>query len=387
MTPSGALTTLLYFSQTNGAGPSGKLIQGLDGVLYGTAEVGGNIAGGVIYSITTNGVFSLLHSFGDGDNLFHPAGGLVQATDAWLYGITYMGGNDLFPPSAIYPGGFFRIRTDGTSIEWGLFDHSTYLPNSAPVQGQDGVFYTTTGELGAYGYGSFVKLSTPTNFAILASFDGTNAAGAKSGLLHGKDGCFYGASFYGGTWEKGCVFKVTPGGTITVAASFDGANGANPHTELIEASDGNFYGTTWAGGSYDFGTVFNLSSDGTITSVYSFSGGPDGRHPQNAALAQGADNNFYGATDQGGDKGYGTIFRLSVPLTPILTNITHTIDTLTLNWSAVAGQQYQLQYSTNLIQTNWNNLGDPITAISGVVTATSFVQPDLRRLYRVRVLP
>jgi uncharacterized repeat protein (TIGR03803 family) len=69
------------------------LVQATDGKLYGTTFFGGGVGYGQIFSITTSGTFTTLHSFPgsdgvDGQNPF----GLMQHTNGKLYGVTNQGG-------------------------------------------------------------------------------------------------------------------------------------------------------------------------------------------------------------------------------------------------------------------------------------------------------
>jgi hypothetical protein len=61
--------------------------------------------------------------------------------------------------------------------------------------------------------------------------------------------------------------------------------------------------------------------------------------------------------------------------------------TLSLNWNATAGQAYRVQYISDLNQTNWNNLGSPIAATNGLVTAFDFIGTDPQRFYRIIPVP
>jgi hypothetical protein len=61
--------------------------------------------------------------------------------------------------------------------------------------------------------------------------------------------------------------------------------------------------------------------------------------------------------------------------------------TLTLAWTAVTGQTYQVQYKTNLLQTNWSSLGSPNLAINDSMSASDSTGPDRQRFYRVILLP
>jgi opacity protein-like surface antigen len=60
---------------------------------------------------------------------------------------------------------------------------------------------------------------------------------------------------------------------------------------------------------------------------------------------------------------------------------------LAFTWSAVAGQTYQLQNCTDFTSSNWNNLGDAITATNGTMSASDNGGPDPQRFYRVILLP
>lgn len=82
---------------TDGGNPTGTLVQGTDGNLYGTTQYGGANSGhGMVFSIaTTVGTPTPLYNFcsqpacADGSQ---PAGGLVQDTNGTFYGTTWGGG-------------------------------------------------------------------------------------------------------------------------------------------------------------------------------------------------------------------------------------------------------------------------------------------------------
>jgi len=58
-----------------------------------------------------------------------------------------------------------------------------------------------------------------------------------------------------------------------------------------------------------------------------------------------------------------------------------------LTWSALPGASYQVQYTTNLLLTNWLNLGSPITATNSTATIQDVVAPGGQRFYRAALLP
>src|SRR4029077_9806517 len=69
----------------------GPLIQATDGNLYGTTTGGGQYGGGTAFRMDLNGNVTVLHSFGsDADGRFVMPG-VVQGSDGALYGTTQVG--------------------------------------------------------------------------------------------------------------------------------------------------------------------------------------------------------------------------------------------------------------------------------------------------------
>ncbi len=79
--------------------------------------------------------------------------------------------------------------------------------------------------------------------------------------------------------------------------------------KLLQANDGNFYGATDSGGDLGYGAIFRMTPGGTLTNLANFGasdGGPSG------GLIQGADGNFYGTGGPGNTgQNLGTIFQLT----------------------------------------------------------------------------
>lgn len=96
--------------------------------------------------------------------------------------------------------------------------------------------------------------------------------------------------------------------TELVLNSFEGTNGSRPVAGLTLGPDGYFYGVTEQGGDKDFGTVFKVAPGGVITTLVSFNGA-NGAFPA-GKLALGPDGNFYGTTTSG-PIGQGTIFKMT----------------------------------------------------------------------------
>jgi hypothetical protein len=76
-----------------------------------------------------------------------------------------------------------------------------------------------------------------------------------------------------------------------------------------------------------------------------------------------------------------------LPLMAVLQNAAQAGGTITFDWIAVQGSQYQIQFTTNLTQTNWANCGGPVTATNAVITASDAVGTNGQFFYRVVLLP
>ncbi len=61
---------------------------------YGTTEFGGTNGYGIVFKMSTNGVFTSLYSFTGTNDGGSPAAGLVQGSDGSFYGTTYWGGTN-----------------------------------------------------------------------------------------------------------------------------------------------------------------------------------------------------------------------------------------------------------------------------------------------------
>jgi uncharacterized repeat protein (TIGR03803 family) len=238
-----------------------------------------------------------------------PSAGLIQAKDGNFYGTTAFGG----PPNQGTNGTVFEITSSDVFTNLISFNGTNGAgPRAGLVQGADGSFYGTTYNGGSNNAGTVFQLTTNgtlTTLVTLAFSDGTGAY-PIAGLIQGQDGNFYGTTAFGGTNGYGTLFKVATNGTFATLVSFSNTNGNSPYAGLVQANDGSLYGTTYLGGTNGYGTLFKLATNGTFSSLYSFTGTNDGAYPY-AGLVQGPDGNFYGTTFSGGTNGYGTAFEFA----------------------------------------------------------------------------
>ena len=237
VTTNGALTTPVLFAGTNGANPT-ALVLGKDGNFYGATTWGGNnsqvpFGVGTIFRLSPDGTFTNLYLFSGGNDGGFPQAGLVQGTDGIFYGTTQAGG-----PSSI--GTVFRITPDGQfqSLFAFLSSSEGSYPYAALIQASDGNFYGTTylGGVGSGGQrGTIFEITPAGNETPLILFTGPTGAypGAspQSPLVQGTDGNFYGTTLNGGVFTKGTVFRLSlplapafksiarSGGTVTLTWS------------------------------------------------------------------------------------------------------------------------------------------------------------------------
>ena len=280
ITPSGTLITLYNFCSqpncTDGGGPSG-LVQATDGDLYGTTAGGGASSAcdggcGTVFKITPSGRLTTLHSFDQTDGI-EPRGGLVQATNGDFYGTTLDGGVSC-PVGLARCGTVFKITPGGRLTTLHSFSGTDgFTPFAGLVQATDGNLYGTTLTAGANCCGTVFKITPSGTLTTLHSFSGTDGAVPQAALIQAVDGNLYGTT--GGGADSACetglgcgtVFKINPSGKLTTLHSFDLKDGAGPYAALVQDTNGSFYSATNYGGNLSCsapgatgcGTVFRLS--------------------------------------------------------------------------------------------------------------------------------
>lgn len=308
------------FNSSSGLNPASELIFGTNGMLYGTTS---SPTDSSLYRLNSDGsAFQVLTNFLTAfANAVVPSGALLQGSDGSLYGMTRFGG--------VWGNGtVFRLNLDGSGFAWIRHFIPTggdgVNPEAALTQGTNGALYGTTLHGASNGQGAvFTMNDDGTGYAVLRSFTGTNGDGADpyGGLIQTTDGVLYGITSYdresgGVLYGNGTLFKLNPDGSgYVVLRRFNGGNdGANPFASLLQANDQLLYGTTFHGGSNNSGTVFRLNMDGsgyTVLRRFSGSAGGDGASPQ-AAMIQCTDGALYGTTQSGGSGSGGTAFKLNM---------------------------------------------------------------------------
>jgi uncharacterized repeat protein (TIGR03803 family) len=99
------------------------------------------------------------------------------------------------------------------------------------------------------------------------------------------------------------------GQTYTILHSFSYGDGGNPDATPILDATSNLYGTAPNGGQYGYGVVYKLDTTAKMTILHHFTGGADGGKSF-APVVFDPNGNLYGVTQAGGQFGYGTVFKL-----------------------------------------------------------------------------
>jgi uncharacterized repeat protein (TIGR03803 family) len=339
LAPNGPPALLAPINSGAPSKPSGRLVEGAAGNLYGTSCAGGAYNVGAIFRLDPSNVVTVVHSF-DGSDGRCPKG-LTLGPDGALYG-TSVGGSTQAT--------LFRMTTTGTfTTLWQRDPAGTIGPPGPPLFGPDGSIYVpmtgagtgfgavvriapdgTAAQFGAPGlltgplalandgnlYGTMsenpaVYRMTPGGaFTLLHAFDYSGAW--AYGVMQGSDGKLYGVAFGGGAAGVGFVFSGTLAGEAAILHEFSVTDGALPQTGLLETDPGRFVGVTTGHADFRaglFGTVFAIDAGGALTTLHRFSW-IDGALPY-AGVTRASDGAVYGTTYAGGWMGGGgVIYRL-----------------------------------------------------------------------------
>jgi uncharacterized repeat protein (TIGR03803 family) len=209
------LTVLHRFIGTDGANPVAELVEIDDGSLYGTTRGGGVYEPGVgtspaygsIFRVDpATGAFATRYRFSGPDGSA-PVGRLIQGTDGLIYGTTSGGGAFGF-------GTVFSLDAAGTLTTLHHFAGADGAnPDAGVIQGFDGRLYGTTRNRGAFGYGTVFVINVTGGLTTLHDFALSDGGNPVNELIQADDGAFYGAALSGGANSRGVVFRVRLGGS------------------------------------------------------------------------------------------------------------------------------------------------------------------------------
>lgn len=340
-------------STSDGRYPLGRLIQTESGLLLGTCSEGGTSGTGTIFSCSTSGDFTRIHSLSAATNGGFPKTGLTDGGDGFYYGVTEFGAANGFGSIYRIPetGSFEKLidmeytangsnpvgaltlleNSDlvGTSTSGGANNFGTVFvlgefgltkihdfslplggaePNGSIVFGSE--FYGVTSTGGDFNTGVFFMHDLSGERSKIYDFDGSSdGQNPNSGIIEVEEEVFYGTLRFGGANSAGTVYSLTADGEFELLHAFDGGLGGQfPYSGLVAHSDGAYYGTTINGGTMGDGIIYRINPNGTFEKVYDLFGFFDGGSPE-AGLIEGSDGLLYGLTTEGGNFNAGTLFQ------------------------------------------------------------------------------
>ena len=310
--------------------PAGPLLPDGEGRLFGVSRYGGVVDAGIIFLASEDGsTNAILHSFtGSEGDAMYPTGTLVRGSDGWLYGTSRQGDRHDFSPK------LYRCNPADGAFEVmatipGSHD-SNPAARSGLIAGRNGRLYGTTTRGGAADLGTLYEF-VPSNRTLRILHEVSGLPGDRwqfhPELLQATDGFIYGLAGGTGPDQEATdgVFRFAPDGTgYQVIARL-----ARPHPDirwaggLVEAPDGNLYA---ARGNRSFSPATNEVC-GEIVRVIR---GPQPEDPARVEVA---------LTSKRGDEpeivpGGG----LTLTAGGWLVGLSHSADTAVYRWHCVTGE-------------------------------------------------
>lgn len=319
--PSGKVTVLYNFDGAVGGNSIASLIK-VNGKFYGTTLYGASGYGGTAFSLTQSGTLTTLHEFPSYSTDGVGVRGALFNLSGTLYGTTCAGGAHGY-------GTVFSITTTGHETVLHSFSGSDGACPSAALIEVNGTLYGTTSQGGSSNDGTVFSVTTSGSEEVLHSFSGAPDGSGPVAALTAVNGTMYGTTGGGGLkscGDSGCgtVFSIDLSGSEKVVYRFAGSpDGSDPQANLLNVN-GTLYGTTAAGGKRceyfgTCGTVFSITTSGQEQVLYRFKGDFHGHSDGNSPLSGLIDfkGKLYGTTSAGGagfclsdSSGCGTVFAI-----------------------------------------------------------------------------
>jgi hypothetical protein len=253
---------------TDGAYPSGPLVVGTDGNIYGATTAGGSGYNGsncpsggcgTTFRVTpSSGAYKVVFSFGGTVTNGGFPSALTPASDGTFYGLG-AGGMFQYSPST----GTIQTMTLPFPFPAGCPGLACFA-GSTLTFGPNGNLYSFYTVYDAAGDSGIYEVQTnASNFQLLPLF--TSVTGGATELLLASDGNFWAPRIQGSS-THGDILTLSPssGAAIQVLTPF-GTTVSNP-AEIIEATDGTLWGVAGGSGTvsgtghFSGGTVFSLNA-------------------------------------------------------------------------------------------------------------------------------
>mgnify|MGYP001793066874 CR=1 FL=1 len=249
------------------------LIEGDNGILYGTNTRGGTDFGGTLYSFNTaNNALTVLQEFRSGSNVgFNPDSELALSNDGKLYGVFER--NDEERNGII----FQYDLTNNNLNTWPLNELTTGRGSEfTPYLRSNNELIYATSDGGSSENGALISLNIPTGqFTVLEDFE--LFFGAADRFIEASDGRLLGISEerVDSEIESGVIFSydvITNVLDVKIETE-DFIAGTIPLGPVVESSNQTFFGLTILGGELGFGAIYEYLPQQDTISRISLGGG------------------------------------------------------------------------------------------------------------------
>lgn len=236
---------------------------------------------------------------------------LFSAQTKKLYGMTFRGGTSDKGTLFEYD---YNTNENVKKIDFNGTGNGTN-PAGSLIQASNGKLYGLTEYGGAYNNGVLFEYDLDTGILTKKyEFQAATSGKVPTGhLIQASNGKLYGLAQYGGLNNNGALFEYDPiTSTYAKKVDFNSTNGNRPMGSLLQASNGKVYGTTGFGGNTDSGVLFEFDiNTGVLTKKVNFLSYNHGSQPT-GDLLQATDGDLYGATNDKGYDGWGTIYKYNI---------------------------------------------------------------------------
>ena len=261
---------------TEGASPV-SLIQEKDGSFLGTTADGGVLPGGchghlpngTLFRMDASGNVTPLHTFCEDVDGSIP-NSVVEGADGMLYGTCFEDGP--LKPGVLGGGTMWKSDLSGNvvllHVFWtGLVTDANPAEPLGIIQAPNGFFYGVANQGGAFNdRGAIFRADTQGNIRTIHSFSDLAADGAdpEANFVLAADGFFYGTASTGGLpidspTRSGVIYRADMRGNVWVLHSYDGDDGLQPSaTPELGAQGAILYATAIRQGPLLDGTVARL---------------------------------------------------------------------------------------------------------------------------------
>ena len=207
---------------------------------------------GSIFVLDAAGNMRFLHQFTGGPDGANPVGPLAQDAQGNLYGVTQSGGDRSCPEFLEFPGAgcgvVFRISPNlkFTVLHTFAGGADGAIPQGGLLIDANGNLFGTALQGGIAENGTIYEIAKDGTYSVVHRFTQAEGQNPNGGLVSDEAGNLYGTAQLGGDQNLGTVFEMIPDGSVKVLHNFQGLeDGAVPFAGLFRDHAGHLFGTAF----------------------------------------------------------------------------------------------------------------------------------------------